>query len=174
MIDWTGFNKKSPSDWTKLATRLVGQAQTVLSTLEPNADDLRAVQTDLGELVQKANLSCPDSVITAARRASDQITVYLASLAISDLERRNDRLDAVKARLSSATNELRADSARLALGPVQNALASAAKVKAEIDVLTAEVGSLTKAEIPDKLSDIAKQAMKVIKELENGIDAVSV
>ncbi len=169
MIDWTEINKSSSADWIALAERLLGRAQAILTTPAPDADALRAVQKDLGEFVNKANLSCPVSAINAARRVSDQITIFLTSLAITDLERRNDKLDAVKARMSSAANELRADAASIRLEPIQNALAAAIKVSAELKGLITEVEGIPKADIPARISAVAKQANRLVKEIESGL-----
>jgi putative N-acetylmannosamine-6-phosphate epimerase len=166
MIDWNEIDKSSEADWVGLAERLIGKAQTILSTPDPDPNALRAAQADLAELVSQATLSCPRSAIDAARRASEQITVFLTALAITDLERRNDKLDAVKARMSSAANELRAQAAGLRLESVQKALTVANQVSVELKGLVTEVTSLTKAEIPDRINAIAKLAQRVIKDLE--------
>lgn len=172
MIDWNDVDKDSETAWVALTERLIGKAQALLTGQHPDADALRGAQVDLGEMVSKATLSCPLSAIDAARRASDQITRALEALAITDLERRNDRLDAVKARMSSAANELRAEAASIRLEPIQDALTLATSLVTELKALKTEVESLTKAEIPDRIGAVVRQARKVLKTIEEGLESV--
>lgn len=169
MIDWTEIDKNSPAAWVALAQRLIGRGQAILTMPSPDPDALREAQRDLGEFVREANLDCPLSAIAAARRASDQITIFLTSLEIDNLEVREARLDAVKARLSSAANELRAEAAAIRLEPIREALTVAIKLATELKSLVTEVESINKADIPDKIAAVARRANKVVREIEDGL-----
>jgi hypothetical protein len=172
MIDWTGFNKKASDQWVALSLQLLQKVDALLVAEAPGPEQLREAQRDLGEFVQQATLQCPPSARTAATRASKEITLCLSSLEIADLERRVDRLDAIRARLRAAGSDLKAEAAALGLERLRGVLSAANKVGADLNVLIEQVGSLTKAEMPGEIGKIAKQVGKIIKELEAGIKAL--
>jgi hypothetical protein len=163
MIDWTEVDKSSPDAWVALAERLLDKAQALLTGSAPDAAALRSAQQDLAQLVEEANLQCPVAALTAARRTSDQLTRALTALSIADLESRNDRLDAVKARMSSAANELRAEASRLRLEPVKEALRVATEAALKAKDLVGEVRALKKEQIPARIEEIVARIEEIVR-----------
>ncbi len=162
MIDWNEVDKSSTGAWVALAERLIIKTQSLLTSAAPDAPALRGAQSDLGEFVSAANLQCPVSAITAVKRTNEQLTNALEAIGVTNLESRNVRFDAIKARMSSAANELRAEAALLRLEPARKALSVATEAVAKIKALATEVKDLRKDEIPAKIVGLAAQVEEIV------------
>src|SRR5690606_37893 len=134
----------------------------LLTVDAPDSGQLRAMQGDLLEFANEVNHVCPDAALEAMRRGSDQLRNAARVAAIADLASRDATYDAIKARMSSAANELRAKAALLRLEPVQDALGQATEIAGKVKSLAAEVRSLRKDEIPDKITELSGRVDELV------------
>ncbi len=171
MIDWNSINKKSSSDWIDLAQRLINRGQSEMSIESPDASTLRKTQKDLGEFVHEAKSPCPLFTAKAVADASSKVTFFLTAMSISNLKTREDRYEIARAKLESISNKLKADAAMIGLDQIRKGLDSANGVATEIKTLVGQVQNLSKADISTDLDVIAKQAAKVVKEIQKGVNA---
>jgi hypothetical protein len=170
MIDWTEVDRAAMPSWIALSTRLIDRAQTLLTSDAPVEKALRESQLDLAEFVAQANLQCPDAAVAAIRRTSDQVTRALQAVQIQDLQLRTATFEAIKARMSSAANELRADAARLRLEPARKALTVANAVASKVRALAIEVKGLRKDELPGKLGELLAELEELAGLLRGAVD----